>query len=51
MYFRKPERIETVAPGAGYAWAIGLCSAGTLAIGIAPDIANSLARLGSKLLQ
>jgi NADH-quinone oxidoreductase subunit N len=51
MYFRKPERIETVAPGAGYAWAIGLCSAGTLAIGIAPGLASSVARLGSKLLQ
>ncbi|HJT09147.1 MAG TPA: NADH-quinone oxidoreductase subunit N [Stellaceae bacterium] len=51
MYFRKPERLETVAPGIGYAVAIGLCSAGTLAFGIAPTLANSLAQIGSVILR
>ena len=51
MYFRKPERLETVAPGVGYALAIGLCSAGTLAFGIAPTLANSLAQIGSVILR
>lgn len=49
MYFREPERREAVAPGAGYALALGLCSAGTLVFGIAPALAYRVAQLGSKL--
>ena len=49
MYFRAPERVETLAPGQGYAWAVGLCSAGTLAFGIAPGLAYRVAELGSAL--
>ncbi|MGY2049099.1 NADH-quinone oxidoreductase subunit N [Methylobacterium sp. JK268] len=51
MYFREPERPEAVAPGAAYAWALGLCSAGTLALGVAPGLGQGLARLGSTLLR
>lgn len=49
MYFRKSERVEAVAPGAGYFWALGLCTAGTIALGVAPSMGLSLARLGSQL--
>lgn len=51
MYFREPERTEAVAPGAGFAWAVWLCSAGTLTFGIAPGLGTSLAKLGSNLLR
>lgn len=51
MYFRESKRIETVAPGAGYAWAIGFCTAGTIVLGVLPSLGLSLARLGSRLLQ
>ena len=51
MYFREPERTEAVAPGSGYAWALGLCSVGTLAFGVAPSLALGLAQLGSVLLR
>ncbi len=51
MFFREPERTEAVAPGGGYAWAVGLCSLGTLALGIAPGLARGLAQLGSTLLR
>jgi NADH-quinone oxidoreductase subunit N len=51
MYFREPEQTETVAPGIGYAWAIGLCTAGTIAFGVAPRLALSLAQLGSVMLR
>ena len=51
MYFREPERTEAVAPGSGYAWALGLCSVGTLAFGVAPSLALGLAQLSSVLLR
>jgi NADH-quinone oxidoreductase subunit N len=51
MYFRKPERVEAVAPGAGYIWAVGLCTAGTLAFGIAPRLVLDLAKMGSNILR
>ncbi|AWN42543.1 NADH-quinone oxidoreductase subunit N [Methylobacterium durans] len=51
MYFREPERPEAGAPGAGYAWALGLCSAGTLAFGIAPSLLRGVAQLGATLLR
>ena len=51
MYFREPEQTEAVAPGAGYAWAIGLCTAGTIAFGTIPSLALSMAQLGSSMLR
>lgn len=51
MYFRKPERTAPVAPGAGYVWAIGLCTAGTIAIGVMPRLAFGIAQLGSGILR
>ncbi|MDN3627030.1 NADH-quinone oxidoreductase subunit N [Methylobacterium isbiliense] len=51
MYFKEPERPEGLAPDAGYAWALGLCTAGTLGFGIAPGLARGLAQLGSTLLR
>ena len=51
MYFRDPERPEAVAPGAGYAWVLGLCSAATLAFGIAPSVLRGVAQLGATLLR
>lgn len=51
MYFREPERREAVALGLGYAWAVGLCTAGTIAFGVAPRLALSLAQLGSVILR
>jgi NADH-quinone oxidoreductase subunit N len=51
MYFREPERTEAVAPGAGYIWSLGLCSLGTLTLGIAPGLARGLAQVGSALLR
>jgi len=51
MYFREPERAEALAPGAGYAWAVGLCSVGTLTFGIAPGLARTLSQLGATLLR
>jgi NADH-quinone oxidoreductase subunit N len=51
MYFREPEQTEAVAPGAGYAWAIGLCTAGTIAFGTIPSLALSMAQLGSGMLR
>jgi NADH-quinone oxidoreductase subunit N len=47
MYFRKPEYAEAVALGIGYFWAIGLCTAGTLALVIAPNSSFDLAQVGS----
>lgn len=51
MYFHEPEQTEAVAPGAGYAWAIGLCTAGTIAFGTIPSLALSMAQLGSGMLR
>ena len=51
MYFREPKRPEAVAPGTGYAWALGLCSVGTLAFGIAPSVLHGVAQLGATLLR
>ncbi|WP_345822980.1 NADH-quinone oxidoreductase subunit N (plasmid) [Methylobacterium fujisawaense] len=51
MYFREPERPEAVAPGVGYAFALGLCSAATLAFGIAPSVLRGVAQLGATLLR
>lgn len=51
MYFRQPKRTETVAIGFGYAWAVGVCTAGTIATGIAPRFVLDLAQLGSRLLR
>ncbi len=51
MYFHKPERIETITPGLGYSWAIGLCSAGTLIFGVAPGLATGVAQAGAQLLR
>lgn len=51
MYFREPKRAEFVASGFGYAWAVGLCTAGTIATGIAPRLILDLAQLGSRLLR
>nr|WP_244936677.1 proton-conducting transporter membrane subunit [Methylobacterium currus] len=51
MYFREPERPEGVAPGVGYAFALGLCSAATLAFGIAPSVLRGVAQLGATLLR
>lgn len=51
MYFRGPERPYALATGSGYAWAIGLCTAGTIVLGIAPGFGMSLAGFGSRLLR
>lgn len=51
MYFRKPKRTEAVAAGVGYAWAVGLCTAGTIVLGVVPNLGLNLARLGSQILQ
>jgi len=51
MYFRKSERVEAVAPGAGYTWAVALCTAGTLAFGVAPRLVLDLAKMGSNILR
>lgn len=50
MYFRQPSRTVDVARGLGYAWAIGLCTFGTIATGIAPRIVLDIAQVGSRLL-
>ncbi|MFG7488153.1 NADH-quinone oxidoreductase subunit N [Methylorubrum rhodesianum] len=50
-YFRDPDRAEGPASGAGYAWALGLCTAGTLGLGIAPGLGRGLAQLGATLLR
>ncbi|MEN3226294.1 NADH-quinone oxidoreductase subunit N [Methylorubrum rhodesianum] len=51
MYFREAERTEGMALGAGYAWALGLCSAGTLVLGVVPGVAFGLAQIGSTMLR
>ena len=51
MYFCQPKRTESVAIGLGYAWAIGVCTVGTIAAGIAPRLVLDLAQLGSRLLR
>lgn len=51
MYFHEPERTKAVAARAGYAWAIGLCTAGTIAFGAIPTLALSVAQLGSSMLR
>jgi NADH-quinone oxidoreductase subunit N len=51
MYFRKPKPTEAVAAGVGYAWAVGLCTAGTIVLGVVPNLGLNLARLGSQILQ
>lgn len=51
MHFREPERTEAVAPDADYAWATCLCTAGTIAFGIAPKLVLGLAQLGSVALR
>ncbi|PIK73075.1 oxidoreductase, partial [Methylobacterium frigidaeris] len=50
-YFRDPDRAEGPASGSGYAWALGLCTAGTLGLGIAPGLGRGLAQLGATLLR
>lgn len=51
MYFREPERSEAVAPGAGYAGAIGLCSLGTVLLGVAPSLGMDISAWGASLLR
>ncbi len=51
MYFREPERTHGIAPGSGYTWTVGLCTAGTIAFGIIPRLVLSLAQLGSGMLR
>lgn len=51
MYFREPERREGVAPGLGYVWAVGLCTAGTIVFGVAPRLALSFAQLSAGILR
>jgi NADH-quinone oxidoreductase subunit N len=51
MYFREGARTDAVAPGAGYRWAVGLCTAGTIVLGVAPGFGTSLAGIGSVLLR
>lgn len=51
MYFREPEQSEAIVPRLGYAWAIGLCSLGTIGFGVAPRLILGLSHLGSSILR
>lgn len=46
MFFASPARTEPLAPRAGYLVAAGLATAGTIALGVTPDVALALARMG-----
>ena len=51
MYFYESDERDGVAIGVGYTLAVGLCTLGTVALGAAPYLGVSLARLGSTLLR
>lgn len=51
MYFREPEQSEAIVPRLGYAWAVGLCSLGTIGFGVAPQLILGFAQLGSSILR
>jgi NADH-quinone oxidoreductase subunit N len=50
MYFREGAA-DAVAPGAGYGWAVGLCTAGTIVLGVFPGFGTRFAEIGTTLLR
>ena len=51
IYFKEFEGADPCAGGRGYAWAIGICTVGTIALGVLPNLGLIVTNLGSGLLR